>query len=290
MGSRANYVVVDDRGWRLYYSHWGAQTVDIQLAPGPEHALRFVTGQQPRDPDSGWLDDRWCEGGAAIDTIRRELTFFGGFEFLHGLEYRRAYFALLEETWSGWAVRWAYDGLADLAKAVGVAPATVRVPELALSRKPVAPVVTRAAEDEVWALLTVRELDGALVAWQLDTHYLSQTAVWFGPGLLDLLPEPGSTLGHPPEWGIHVDPAARRMSWWATAHSPGLQAETPYRWPGWDVRFWRDRYEDHRAVCGDLLSLPDIDYDRGFADLAGRLDVERRQMATALATARSKRP
>ena len=29
MGVRANYVVVDDEGYRIHYSHWGAVEIDL---------------------------------------------------------------------------------------------------------------------------------------------------------------------------------------------------------------------------------------------------------------------
>jgi hypothetical protein len=284
VGSRANYVVVDDWGWRLYYSHWGAQSVDVQLAAGPGYARQFITSQQERDRESGWLDDVWCEGGAAVDFARCRLTFFGGSEFLHELNYRRAYFALLEQTWPGWSARWAYDGLADVAACVGVDATTIRIPPdpSTLDTSPtLVPATDEDTDTGYWALLTARTDEDMIVGWQITSLCVDRPVVWIGPGLLDLLPDPTVTgpadlAGQPPRWGVHVDHPARQVSWWATAESPGLQAQTPHRWPGWDVRFWQDRYEDHRAACGDLLRPPGIDCRQGFDDLTGRLLAEYR--------------
>lgn len=99
MGARANYVVVDDDGWRLRYSHWGAQRIDVDLAAGPGPAVRFIDRQQVQDRQTGWLNDRWAEGAALVDLTCRRLVFFGAAEHLPDLDYRRAYVALLRRTW-----------------------------------------------------------------------------------------------------------------------------------------------------------------------------------------------
>ena len=44
MGNRANFVVVRDQDWQLYYSHWAACRIPDALIGGPELAewARFV--------------------------------------------------------------------------------------------------------------------------------------------------------------------------------------------------------------------------------------------------------
>ncbi len=128
VGDRANYVVVDADGWRLYYSHWGAQIVDRHLAAGPAAAVRFIEAQLPCDPTTGWLDDDWAEGGAMVDPTRRRMLFYGAHDFLADLDYLRAYLALLRRTWPGWDIGWAVDGLGDFTTHLGVDSAVVRSP------------------------------------------------------------------------------------------------------------------------------------------------------------------
>jgi len=42
MGNRANFVVVKDQDWQLYYSHWGGCRMVDALIGGPELALRYA--------------------------------------------------------------------------------------------------------------------------------------------------------------------------------------------------------------------------------------------------------
>jgi len=42
MGNRANFVVVKDEDWQLYYSHWGGCRMLDALIGGPELALRYA--------------------------------------------------------------------------------------------------------------------------------------------------------------------------------------------------------------------------------------------------------
>jgi len=41
-GNRANFVVVKDQDWQLYYSHWGGCRMLDALIGGPELALRYA--------------------------------------------------------------------------------------------------------------------------------------------------------------------------------------------------------------------------------------------------------
>jgi hypothetical protein len=115
MGSRANFVIADRDGWRLRYSHWAASGIASIVAPGPSAALRFIDAQA----DGEWLDDVWAEGGALVDVTRRVLLFWGG-DLTDELPVRRAFMRVLALTWPGWTVRWATDGLGDLAAHVGL--------------------------------------------------------------------------------------------------------------------------------------------------------------------------
>ena len=117
VGSRANFVLVDDRGWRLFFAKSAAQDIDRLLAPGPGCARRFIEAQRECAPDEGWLDDRWCEGAALIDNTRRRLLFFTE---LYGVEQLRACVALVGRTWPGWTVEWAFGGLANLTSYLGL--------------------------------------------------------------------------------------------------------------------------------------------------------------------------
>jgi hypothetical protein len=114
VGSRANLVVVDAEGWRLYFSRWAAMDLYRSLAAGPAAALTFVVDREPVDRLGGWSNDVWAEGGVVIDCVAQRLVWFGN-HWMESLPNRRVFFRLLAETWAGWDVQWAYDGLGDIA-------------------------------------------------------------------------------------------------------------------------------------------------------------------------------
>jgi hypothetical protein len=75
MGHRANYIIIQNGDWDLFYDHWGAQSVSHDLFHGPELALERIR-EKDRVEDRELLDDVWCEGGASIDVDRKRLLFF----------------------------------------------------------------------------------------------------------------------------------------------------------------------------------------------------------------------
>jgi hypothetical protein len=252
----------------------------VHLAAGPVYAARLIDRQSPRDRREGWLDERWCEGGALLDVTRRHLRFFGASEFLHALDYRRAYFALLAQTWPRWTVGWAYDGLAEFVGYLGGDPQVVRVAELlpAVGQVEAAALEPAAGEDldeGCWALLSLRERRGRVLARPVSTLRRRAHLAWVGQDLLDVVAGldtgPAVIAGRPPEWGLHVDLAARRLGWWTAATAPGLSQQAPRRWPGWEVQFWQDRYEQQLTACAGAVRAPAIDLARGFGELSHRL-------------------
>lgn len=265
MGHRANLVVVDRDGWRLYYSHWAANGVYRQIAAGPDAALAFVRAQ---GEVVEWLDDVWAEGGLVVDTVERRLVWYGN-DTMVELPRRRVFSQLLAETWPGWRIDWAYDGLGDIAAYVGVERAVVRNVDVEeLTRPPSTPydLDDLVLADDVpvpvnvqgsYALLTVRTGD-AVRTWVLSHEFKGHLA-WRGPGLLDLTPGPGYDrvrLAELPDTGLHVDVTARTVGAWAVDQCPGLAAEIDARWPGWTVEFWHDGYERQVAAAGDTVVLP----------------------------------
>ncbi|MGW3772622.1 hypothetical protein [Actinomadura verrucosospora] len=255
MGARANFALIDGNGLRLHYSHWAADSVCSVLAAGPAAAGRFISAQQCLDdPARDWLDDGWAEGGAVLDHTTRRLMFYGD-QLTAEVPCKRAYLSLLALTWPGWTVRWAYDGIGDLAAAAGVDRAVVRRPDEEERDLP-----GEAEADLEWEvhLLTVRAA-GRVTAYPLFSEV--HTA-WQGPGLLERLPaggRPRLDLGTIPSGGLHVDAAARTAGAWLSHHGTGLVPELEGLWPGWRVEFWEDRYEEQVARCEGAVTVPDAD-------------------------------
>lgn len=249
MGNRANFVVVQNHDWRLYYAHCTGYCMLDALIGGPDLALRYVANLRPRGPDE-WVDAGWADGGAVIDLDQHRLLFFGD-ELMTGIPERRAMLAVLDELWSGYEVRYAYDGTAEIADYVGGLPDVFQWPKcpttkLARNRKDLCQVVS------------VLDVSGRLRLWPL-VWTLSQA--WHGPALLDRLPEPGFTrlkLRTLPEGGVHVDVGRKSMGEWHTADALGICRELADLWPGWRTEAWADRYEEQARLCGPALRLPDL--------------------------------
>lgn len=250
MGNRANFVIVDNQEWRLHYAHWtGCRMLDA-LAFGPETALRYVDSQRSCSKRD-WLDPAWADGGAVIDLDRRRLLFFGD-ELMIGIPERRAMLQVLDTMWPGYAVRWAYDGLAELADYVGA--------ELRVHDWPKRPTTKLARNrKELCQVVSVVDEDGRLRLWSLGW---TVSQAWHGPTLLEELPGRGLTrltLGVIPEGGVHVDVGRKTVGEWHTVDTMGICREMADRWPGWQAESWGDGFEEQADRCGRALRLPELD-------------------------------
>src|SRR5262245_59500571 len=120
MGQRANLVLVDGTGYHLYYCHWCANSIPRDVFWGAQFTIPFILQQRLVSKEDGWLDDVWSEGGVVVDTVKKVLLLYGGEDIQYDLRLRRVYLELLHETWAGWEIRWAHEGIFDMADYVGV--------------------------------------------------------------------------------------------------------------------------------------------------------------------------
>ncbi|MCO6005802.1 hypothetical protein NE236_12485 [Actinoallomurus purpureus] len=267
MGHPANFILVDATGRRLYYDHWAADTIGDVLIAGPRSATRYVTAQRVcEERDDEWLEEASAEGGATIDHRARRLVFFGD-DLMREIPARRAFLRLLALTWPGWDVRWAYDGLGDVADHAGLGRAAVRR-DLGGERTMPEGLLPGGEEDRVAHLVTLRDETGVLTAYpfaRADAH-----SAWQGPELLHRLPEGGLArlrLPAVPGSGLHVDVRTRTADVWTAAAVPGLQPVLAELWPGWRVRFRDDQYEEQMRRCADAVTFPPLDLVAGLDEL-----------------------
>ncbi|AZM49496.1 hypothetical protein DMB38_30260 [Streptomyces sp. WAC 06738] len=271
MGHRATYVLVRDGEWRLYYSHWGASGLDVHLLDGPGSATRFVTAQREMERDA-WLDDVWCEGAALVDHDARELLFFTW--HLEGYVHRRAVLTVLGRTWPGWRIRWAYDGLEDVAAYVGADPGLVRSARSRADPEPPATAEPEPADPGEESALAVTVADGdGIRAYAVFEEEL-QDLLDRGPVVAGQLPRAALTdrLDTIPAGGLHVDTVRRRVCAWTLLYFAGTAAAGPRRWPGWEWTFWADRYEEHERAAAGALGFARPGLRPGAALLAQRLE------------------
>lgn len=230
--------------------------LDYHVAVGPELVLAWLDEHARKsDPDEGqeWLGDTLCEGGVVLDVDRQVMLVFTELPWLSSTkaayEWRLAMLDGWSRTWPGWRIEWAYDGLADLARYVGVNPETLHdldPPE----EPPIDP-------DDAGYLVTV---DGVL--WALPGY---ADAPWkHGVRLIDLLTsrEPITAPDHVPLGGLHLDTSRRLAQLWTIRPLCGTRERWPQLWPGWELSFHEDRY---------LAGLPTPDLGPALTELAERV-------------------
>lgn len=266
MGNRANFVVVADGDWTLYYSHWGAIGLEFDLLPGPHAATRYIRAQEVVPPDRrGWMDNDWCEAGALLDLDRRVALVFW---LRTDPAERAAALAVISRTWPGWQVHWAYGGLADLAEYVGVDPKLVRYQH--------EPIVPHARENDwVGCLVTVTDEAGTRGYGLVGTDI--EDIARLGPGVVTQLPD-GALLTActtTPNRGCHLDYTTRRAGAWTTETCVEPLERAWADWTGWRWEWWADDYEQHSARVADAVSVPAIDVSAALRTLPDRLDRHR---------------
>lgn len=259
MGQRANLILVEGREYQLFYSHWCANTLPRDLFWGPEHALAFIRIQRAVD-DSGWLDEVWAEGGAVVDLDRKHFLLYGGEDVLYDVPLRRIYLELLAQVWKGWTVRWAYEGIADLADYVGYPRDRV----LSKGDRDSSDDTLTLPEQKDWTDLvaSARFGDKTVLLYPLAGDVASYLCS--GSKLVDNLHTPN---GLPrllldewttafPSGGFHLDLPAQRLEFWLARDAPDIGNRVAKAWPGWKTQWHHDRYEMQLECAEGLLRFP----------------------------------
>lgn len=255
MGQRCNLVVVEDGKYELYYSHWGANSLDRNLFWGPEASLAYIRAQVSEAEGAAWLDDQWAEGGAVLDRDRQRLTWFGGEDILFELHLRRRLLELMRRSWAHWEVRWAGREIVDIAEAVGRPAESVLTPKRKPSRlRFLEPSTTHPSA----ALFSVRQTDGQL-------QFISSNSVLHEDvGRIERIVEAARSLGaatcdlgtfdRHPEFGAHVDVAVRSFIWWSSGGCVRGSERLLTANRGWSVDWVGDHYEAQLEACEGRLS------------------------------------
>ncbi len=254
MGNRANFVIVNDQDWQLYYSHWAGCRMLDALIGGPQFALRYARSLRQCAKDQ-WVDPVWAGGGAVVDLDRRRLLFFGD-ELMVEMRERRALMSVLAAVWPEYAICWAYDGTTELAGYVGA-----ELPPHTWDNRP----RLRLARDRnaLCHLVSVVDATGQVRMWPLWWHL---SKAWHGPALLDKLPGRGVrslTLGKIPDGGVHIDVPRKTLGAWQTADTVGIFNALPDLWSGWQTECWEDRFEEQAIRCKGALRIPELDLIAG---------------------------
>ena len=250
------------RGSRtLYYDHWCANRLDAELFWGPRLALDFIVQRPPVAEPDWWLDTRWCEGAAILDFDRSVLTWFGGQELLWDVPLRRAHLELMSGPWRGWEIQWAYEGILSIADELALPRASFRARREDGANPDYTPellwVNESYPEDNLIATSVCLD-DGTLLVGRLCGD---DDSLHIGPALIDVLIANGSVdplrwEGEFPQGGVHVNCARRTLDTWWASKTFDLVECTRAAWPGWTVRWHRDRYEQQLELAGGRFIWP----------------------------------
>jgi hypothetical protein len=251
LGERANYVLVRDGQWRLGYSHWGASEIARDIFWGPGRALRAMESCEPVE---SWLDEVWCQGAVLMDCDHQRLLFFAGGAIEHDLPLRRVYLQMLGHFWLGWELRWAHNGLLDIARYVGVDSNKIMVRDSDYEKPPNLGRIRSlrrlgAGERGIW--FTVRDASGRLA----DNYFKDamQQLLLAGPVLVDRFPE-RLIDPIPPEnrvqGGAWIDVAKKELIFWRADSVPELERRFGARWPGWSVKRQTEGWQTQLNLSG----------------------------------------
>ncbi|MBI1374338.1 MAG: hypothetical protein GC159_16600 [Phycisphaera sp.] len=262
MGQRANLIIVENSDYAMYYSHWCANTITRDLFWGPDFAMRFVCAQRPVEK-TDWLDDVWAEGGAVIDVDKQVLLIYGGEDVMYDVPLRRVYMDMLARVWDSWEVRWAHEGIAEMADYVGYPRANVlsdREPDV-IEKLHLASL----ADEDAWieVLGSCRIADGTLCLYPLRGMIAGYAAA--GPrlakacsvtrGWSSLSADDWGTHSFP-DGGFHIDWGRHRFEFWSAADLPGILDVARSRWEDWTVVWHKDRFEEQLALTDERLQFP----------------------------------
>ena len=259
MGQRANLILINKGVTEIFYTHWRANTLDENLFWGPQHSTAFIRSQRPV-ADELLLDEVWAEGGAVLDHDRQVLLLFGGEDIQYEVPLRHLYLQLIRRVWSGWEVRWAHEGVCDLADYIGRPRAEV----LSEKNEKTSARLLKLPDPLKWTrTIGSFVLEGGLLRFfPLRGHRLELEDLAAGPKLIEATIGRGLEEFHMSKWsrgfplgGFHVDTLRRTVEFWTGREAPDAPRRVAQRWPGWDVTWYRDRFEFQLDRSGGALSF-----------------------------------
>lgn len=256
MGHRASYAIKEHRQIRYYASHWSAVRVPSQVAWGPEALLATIHWY---DSASSLMNEAWCEGAAGVDFDARELVYFGGEDEATNAGLRQALLALTRRCWVGWTVRWAHDGVADVAEALGLDRNSVTVERPRLTQPtPERDYFGVPRADEEQTVVTLRGPHGVRhVGLDLGLNDVEELLA-HGPALVARL-ESFAPVSLPRQRhlgaGAVIDLSSRSVAYWYSLPERDRAADLAALWPGWKVARIREGAREHRSAADAPVAL-----------------------------------
>lgn len=276
MGQRANLAIGNSSGYELYYSHWCANTLPRDLFWSSEHAVVFISQQRSVGVDDGWLDTIWAEGGAVIDPQHKILLLYGGEDLLYDVPLRRLFLKMLSTAWESWDIRWAFEGIVDIAEYLAVPRERVIADSDDTND---ATVVLTPPQERDWLRcigtvqsdddLAIYPLDGLLIDYLLS-----------GPQIVAASKSvPSHSTFNVSEWtadfptgGFHIDVSQQQLDFWMAEDCPNGLADIAAAWSDWKVNWHKDHFESHVELTDSALTVTQRPQSDLLSDLLEMLD------------------
>ncbi|MBX7220253.1 MAG: hypothetical protein K1Y36_09940 [Blastocatellia bacterium] len=257
MGQRANLVIVQQHNWHLYYDHWCANRLDIELFWGPRLARKFIEQRKPLPNHQDWLDEVWCEGAVVLDEDRKILLWYGGEDIKYDIPLRRAFLNLMKNQWPDWSIRWATGGIVEIGAYVGIPEELFLVKSTSQSGF----MILTEFPDDNDTLVTIQQ-QGRCLAGQI---YGSEEALGLGPSQLPILQEAAREpmlvwFGEMPVGGLHVEVETRTLHYWRALPAEALEERVQRGWSGWKTVWLKDDFEEHLRLASMVIQLPHRDF------------------------------
>lgn len=272
MGHRANLILVTESSYELYYSHWSL-SLPVDMFWGSEHAINYIKKLERRE-NNRWLDEVWAEGGALVDPYQKVMILFGGESLDQDILLLNTYLELIQEVWEGWEVRWAYEGILELADYVGF-PRAILESESSISPSKLK-FSLKAPMNKEWieSIGSIITKDGTLHLYPLEQSanlYLFQgetllQEVDTQAGLDQFTYAEWSSIF--PDSGFHIDIPQKTIHYWSFFGSREMYEKIRFQWPDWTVIRDKENYQQHIAFTQGKLKLPEIDPFKLWSKLA----------------------
>lgn len=276
MGHRAQLVLVENNNYRLFECHWCAKNISADIFWGVQYAVPYIRDQKPVNNDN-WMDHVWAEGGVLVDLDRQYLLIYGSELLELDIPLQRIYIELLQESWTGWNVQWAYDGIADLGAYVGLSKRQFLSNSTSVT-PPWAefPLVREGDHRQINIIGSFifddQTSESAAHILPLDELRASDL-LCYGPGIVELAKQAlGSDVvslqdaDEFPVAGFHIDVPAKRVEFWS-ADDPGVLETLLPLWPGWELFWLKDNFEAHLSRLNNRVIFPAIDTEKLIARL-----------------------
>ena len=275
MGQRANLIIVQYGNYELFYSHWAANTLTSDLFWSPEFATAFIQTQQEVDKESGWLDEVWAEGGAVVDWDNKVFLLFGGEDVLWNVPLRRLYLKLIGCIWQGWTIKWAYEGIADIADYVNYPRSKVlakQIVEPKIDSKPKRDNKCDLSppEEKSWAyaIISVVFSDNSIGLFPLSSDM--ENLLYSGSQLAREVVNQrnlalkeiilGEWVEDFPWGGIHLDLASHDLEFWLADDSIDIVKRIEQYWSDWNIVFHQDNFEFQELKTNNKLQFSKPSY------------------------------